>query len=241
MTFDLANFALLDMLRCSSAMRRASETSRTIEEAAQSVVRVFYESFKTRRGAQQCALVRFYRTQAYRDLPAELQNFTREKLVDIRPTPEMRSLVLLATAGDLPEWNDRRKSVGHKAIPLPSVDIVEQAPMIAGLIRSVGFEIAEVVNPRVEILQEDSGKTYNVFHVQNAVGSPFIPAQEEFVLRYGVRSVVGFGGLLTTGEFFAVVIFSKVEVPEESARRFRNIALDLKAILFNAAGLPVFA
>ena len=61
------------------------------------------------------------------------------------------------------------------------------------------------------------------------------------VLRYGVRSVVGFGGLLTTGEFFAVVMFSKVEVPEESARRFRSIALDLKAILFSFAELPVFS
>jgi len=241
LTFDLANLSLLDILRCSSGMRRATETSRSIEEAAQRVVRTFYESFATRRGESQCTLVRFYRTQAYGELPKDLQNFAQGKLAGMRPTPEMRSLVLLATVGDLPEWNDRRNSVAHKAIPLPSVDIVEQAPMIAQLIRSVGFEIAEVVNPRVEILQDDSGKTHNVFHVLNAVGSPFIPAQDEFVLRYGVRSVVGFGGLLTTGEFFAVVMFSKVEVPEESARRFRSIALDLKAILFSFAELPVFS
>ena len=152
----------------------------------------------------------------------------------------MRTLVLLATAGDVDAWDDRRLSIGHKAIPLPSVEIVERAPMIAQLIREVGFDLAEVVNPPIGILHDEAGKTYDVFHVEEAKGSPFIPAQDDFVIPYGIRSVVGFGGLMTSGEFFAVVMFAKTRVTTDSAVRFRNVALELKASLFGLGGVPVF-
>ncbi len=36
-------------------------------------------------------------------------------------------------------------------------------------------------------------KKYGVLHVPNAVGSQFIPAQQEFVIAQGIKSVVGFG------------------------------------------------
>ena len=53
---------------------------------------------------------------------------------------------LLATAGDEPEWNSRHTSRGHAAIPLPSARIVERFPMIAQLIRQLGFDVADVVS-----------------------------------------------------------------------------------------------
>src|SRR4051794_19019281 len=54
-------------------------------------------------------------------------------------------------------------------------------------------------------------KTYSVFHVENAIGSSAIPAQEEFVARYGVRSVVGCGGD-PLDDMFATIFFSRVPV-----------------------------
>jgi hypothetical protein len=47
---------------------------------------------------------------------------------------------------------------------------------------------------------------------------------------FGIRSVIGFGGILR-GEMFAVVIFSRVVIPAAVANRFRNIALEVKAVL----------
>ena len=75
------------------------------------------------------------------------------------------------------------------------------------------------------------GKMYCVFFVPDAEGSPFIPAQEEFVQPCGIRSVLGWGGVLHRGELFAVILFTRVMVPEQSAERFRYVALDVKAAL----------
>ena len=102
--------------------------------------------------------------------------------------------------------------------------------MIAQLVRQMGLDIATVVRPSPDVLRSAEGKTYSVFHVEDAVGNPYIPAQAEFVVPHGVRSVVGFGGL-HRHNFFAVILFARVPIPRASADRFRNIALDLKAAL----------
>src|SRR5215212_764703 len=125
----------------------------------------------------------------------------------------MKCLVLLASAGQEPEWNSPRQSRGHRAIPLPSVQIVEQAPMIAQLVRQMGLDLDDVVSPRPEVIRGLEGKTYNVFYVADALGSPFIPAQEAFVQRYGIRSVIGCGGIHLTGDLYSLILFSRAHVP----------------------------
>ena len=75
-------------------------------------------------------------------------------------------------------------------------------------------------------------RTYDVFHVEQALGSPFIPAQRDFVEPYGIASVVGFGGLLRSGELFSVILFSRATIPARCAARFRTIALDVRSSLF---------
>ena len=84
-----------------------------------------------------------------------------------------------------------------------------------------------------------AGKSYGVFHVERADGRPYIPAQD-FVRRYGIRSVVGFGGSLANTDLFAVIAFSKVEINESAADRFRTVALDLKGSLFGYDELETF-
>jgi hypothetical protein len=228
---DLTNFDLHEMLRCGRELRDAVRQADTIEDAARVVVRYFYNAcIDPVTGGRSCALARFYKTHAYGELPPDLQNFAAGLLAGTSATPTMRCLTLMATAGARPEWNDRRLSRGHRAIPLPSPEIVEQAPMIAQLVRQMGFDIAAVVRPSPDVLRSAEGKTYSVFHVEEAAGSPYIPAQAEFVAAHGVRSVVGFGGL-HRHDFFAVILFATVPIPRAAADRFRNIALDLKAAL----------
>ena len=221
-----------------------------MEDAARRICRCLYEEFgaistaagaDTLIGGGDCALVRLYKTHPYSRLPPSLRRFADKGLGGAPAPPGLRCLTLLGTAGDEPEWNDRDTSRGHRAIPLPSPRIVEQAPMIAQLIRQFGLDLADVVSPSPEFLRELSGRSYGVFHVEEAVGSPFIPAQEEFVERYGIRSVVGFGGALRSGDIFAVVLFSRVVISREVAERFRTIALDVKSALFNFEEKQVFA
>ena len=59
----------------------------------------------------------------------------------------------------------------------------------------------------------------------HAEGSPYIPAQDEFVLPYGVRSVLGFGAPLPNGDIFSVILFSKQVIPEATAHLFKPLAL----------------
>jgi hypothetical protein len=228
MPFSLQTFDLGDMLRCGLQVRRECEGAGSMEEAGQALVRYFREHAVGAGGKRECALVRVYKTHPYGLLDPGQQAFVQRAMGERPPWDEMKCLVLLATAGDEPGWNARRTSRRHQAIPLPSAQIVQQAPMIAELIRQMGLDIESVVAPRPELLRGAEGKTYNVFYVPEALGSPYIPAQDDFVRPHGIRSVVGFGGLLSGGELFAVILFSRVRIPQASADRFRNIALDLK-------------
>jgi hypothetical protein len=83
--------------------------------------------------------------------------------------------------------------------------------------------------------------TFNVFHVPNAVGSPYIPAQKEFVIPYGVQSVLGFGGLLAPGELFATILFSRTPIPRDVADLFKSLALNVKVAMLPFAGARVFS
>lgn len=184
--------------------------------------------------------MRFYLTYSYERLSPSLKKFADRQLGGVRATPDMKVLTLIATVGQRPEWSDRRRSLSHQAIPLPSAQIVERAPMIAQLIKQMGLDISVVVKPAPEVVSELAGKTYNVFHVPEAYGSPYIPAQDDFVMPHRIRSVVGFGGVLRTGDLFAVIMFSRDHIPADSAARFKNIALDVKAILFPLAQPATF-
>lgn len=232
MPFDLGDFTIVDMLQCGRGIRKSSSGAASLEEAANAIVGYLYNELENDGGAaRRPALVRFYKTQRFADLNQPLRAFALAQMGAETAPPDMRCLTLLATNGQEPEWCDPRRSVNHQTIPLPSEGIVEQAPMIAQLIRELGLEISAVVSPDPALTNERAGKTYNVFHIVEADGSPFIPVQAEFVQRYGIRSVIGFGGLLADGEFFAVIVFARGRIPEHSAARFRNIALDVKATL----------
>jgi hypothetical protein len=241
MPSDLTKFGLSEMLRCSTELRRATKDAPTMEEAAQRVCRVLYEELVTSEKSRACALVRCYKTHPFGKLEPELQSFAKAVLHGKTTGPAMRCLTLLGTVGDQPAWNSRRTSAGHQAIPLPSAEIIEKAPMIAQLIRQFGLELTDVVQPTTDLVRGLTGKTYGVFHVPEAAGSPYIPVQKDFVLKFGIRSVVGFGGSLPSGDLFAVILFARVPVSTETADRFRNLALDVKSGFFPYREGDVFA
>jgi hypothetical protein len=110
---------------------------------------------------------------------------------------------------------------------------VQAAPMIMRLIEDMGVDIESLVSAAEPPARAAEARTYDVFHVEQALGSPFIPAQRDFVQPYRIASVVGFGGLLRSGELFAVILFSRDTIPARSAARFRTIALDVRSSLFS--------
>jgi hypothetical protein len=227
--YDLANFTLRDMTELGSVLRQLGRGARSMEEVANRVVRHLYEQLvDPETGAPGCALVRFFKTHRYDQLEPELRDFARGVLHGQEAGPAMKCLSLLATAGDRPEWNSREKSVAHKAIPLASEEIVSKAPMISSLLQQLGVEVSALLNSPPELLVEAEAHSFNVFHVPDATRSPYIPAREEFVEATGIRSVLGFGGMLPRGDIFVVILFSKLSIPRETAELFQTLALNVK-------------
>ena len=74
----------------------------------------------------------------------------------------------------------------------------------------------------------------------DAVGSPFIPAQDEFVIAAGVKSVLAFGGVLGSGELFVVIMFSKTSIPQGTADVFKDLAAYVTEAVQPFAGKAVF-
>jgi two-component system, NtrC family, sensor kinase len=241
MAVALSQLQLSDVTRLGTAVRSLSvPPPSSMESLANRLVRLLYDELvEPVDGKRSAVLLRMYVTAEYGSLDAELQAFGARVAGSHVVTDATRCLTLLATAGERSEWNDRHESRGHKVIPLPSAEVVRAIPMVAQLVKQLGVDVATVVNPDPKLVLEMEQRAYNVFFVPDAQGSPYIPAQTEFVLPFGVRSVLGFGGLLPSGDVFAVLMFTRVLVPRSVADTFRNLALNTKVALLSCAGGPL--
>jgi hypothetical protein len=238
---DLTNFRLADMIVVGRELRALGRDASSMEEVARRIVDFLYDGFRVRETNKTCcALVRCFKTHRFDLMPQDLQRLAKTKLEGAPVSPELRCLTLLASRGDEPDWNDRRKSTAHQAIPLLTPEIVEQTPMIARLIRQMGMSVAQIVQPEQDLLVDLEQQSFNVFHVEDALGSKYVPAQNTFVVPYGVKSALGFGGMLPSGELFSIVLFSKVRITRETAQLFRTLALGVKLALLPFAGKRVF-
>ena len=238
--YDLRSFSLADVLDCTSTLRHLGEGAQSMEEAAGAVVRFLHEELRDKeRNQRALPLVRMYKTHRYDELDPEVRAFA-DRAAPGEPLRGKPCLTLLATAGDEPVWNDRRKSRDHQAIPLASAAALDQAPMVYQLVRQLGLEPADVLEPNPALYLRTHDRAGGVFYVRDAVASPYVPAQD-FVEKWGIRSVIGFGGVLPSGYMFAVVMFASVDIPPTVADAFATLAFAVQLALLPAVGLRVFA
>jgi hypothetical protein len=229
---NISTLSIADLANAGDQVHNAAARSSTMEQCAQEVVRFLYQNFVDESNGRALGLVRCFKTQALGELPFDI----RRSISDVESlSANTKCLTLLATAGDEPAWNSRQQSATHKAIPLESRNIIARSPMIAQLILQLGLDISDVINPRPEVIINLHEREYNVFHVQSALGSAHIPAQQQFVVPYGIKSVIGFGGVLATGDLFAIIMFAKVEVPREKAELFQSLAVSVKTAFMHFA------
>ncbi|OHD62561.1 MAG: hypothetical protein A2096_14850 [Spirochaetes bacterium GWF1_41_5] len=230
--FDLKNFNLREMTECGIVIRKTGSEATSMEETAQKITGYLYRQLgDIRNGKNGCALVRLFKTHPYGDLDQELKKFANTVLKSEQPSPGMKCLTLLASTGELPEWNTRHGSQGHKTIPLASEKFVLAFPMVSNLIKQFGLEINQVVEPRMDIILDISQKKYNVFYIPEAAGNQIIPAQDNFVVPFKIKSVLGCGGVFPSGNLFVLIMFTKVAICSEAAELFKTLALDIKLAL----------
>lgn len=225
--YDLTNFSQEDMFKCALDLRNLSAGAKNMEEASRQIISYLYENcVDPQTGGSACALVRLFKTHAYGDLPEFLQKSACNLLKLNHIETETKCLTLMGTSGDEPQWNSREGSQGHQSIPLISEEFVSGVPMISQLLQQFGLDISNVLEPMPSFLIESDRKIHStfIFHVPDALGSRHIPAQKDFVVAYGVKSVLGFGGLLPSGNLYVVIMFSKVPIAVETASLFKWIS-----------------
>ncbi len=228
--YPLTQLTLEDVTEIGSRLRRLGEEADSLETLASLCVQYLYEHLiDAETGESACSLVRFFKTHRYGSLPEPLQLKARKGFSESETSLEdIKCLTLLGTVGEQADWCDRTASTGHQAIPLTSEQAVSRIPMISQLIKDFGLDISCVLAPESRLLMELERKTCNVFYVADALNSQYIPAQDNFVKPFGIKSVIGFGGMLPAGDLFAVIIFSKVPVPEETAHLLKTLPLNIK-------------
>lgn len=234
--YDIDRLLLSHMVELASAVRHLGADATSMEEAALEVVGFLREAFTLANGDSQLPLVRLYQTQSFGDLPDELKTYAQKLLQPgDHAFPKMPCLTLLATCGDEEAWNSPRLSRSHRCIPLASVEVVDRSPMISQLIAQFGIGLGTILDPSPELILDLDQNSFNVFHVADAIGSEYIPDQD-FVRDSNIRSVLGFGGMFPSGDLFAVVMFSRVPIPHQTAEMFKTVALSVKVALL--AHLP---
>lgn len=225
---DLQNLTQEKMFNHAVQLRNMDVGVSSMEEMAEHMVRYLYKSLVLPDGNPACALIRFFKTHPYGDLPQDLQEAAQKILQGRHIHDNTKCLTLLATAGENPQWDSRDLSVGHKAIPLIDEDSVARIPMISQLICQFGLSVENVIQPNPDIILNLGKKTFNVFYIPEAINSPYIPAQKDFVIPYQIKSVLGIGGMLLSGNIFTIILFSKVEIPFHLTHLFKWVAMYAK-------------
>ncbi|HSQ51908.1 MAG TPA: PAS domain S-box protein, partial [Nitrospiraceae bacterium] len=220
------------MTACASELRKLGAGASSAQEVAQRIVSHLYRQFgNDQTGQQDCALIRCYLTRAYRELDPQSQDCARRTLGCGPGSLDMKCLTLFGTAGERPEWNERDRSRGYRSIPLAGKQVVSRFPIVSQLLQQLGLELTSKTPPESDPIADRAERTLDVFHVAAAKGSHFLPAQEEFVIPFGIESVLGFGGVLPSKELFTVILFSKQKISRETAELFKQLALSVKLAL----------
>jgi len=230
--YSLASFSISDMTDCASELRKLGGEASSAQDVAQRIASYLYRQLgNDQTGRQDCALVRCFITRAYGELDPQSQDCARRALACGPGSLDMKCLTLFGTAGERPDWNERGRSRHYRAIPLTGSQSVAQFPMVSQLLQQLGVALTSKTQLESDLLVDGAEQTYNVFYVPDAKGSPYVPAQEEFVIPFGIESVLGVGGVLPSKEFFAVVLFSKQKISRETAELFKSLAKSIKSAL----------
>jgi len=206
------------------------------EEVSRCVTRSLYESFGPEDNPE-IALVRIYRLVPTAHLPAELRALVDEN--------ERYVMALTGTYGMVESWQDRRMSASHKVIPIRQVTIRGLMPMFENVLLN-GLKVdIDRLYATGDVITSTQGFA-GMFYIGDVAASPaHIPAQDDFVIPYGIKSEFGYGGVIAGGgeslSLYTMFIFTRVPVSEETAKAFFETRPILGTELATRIGQTVFA
>lgn len=180
----------------------------TFEEASQSFCEEIYKAFP-----QSVVLVRIFVTVPYGRLTEKNKGFVKNLLNNTKDQSLLKDdtkiLSLSGTYGKNDKWNSRLLSKGHVRIPLTSETFIRNISMMNRLFQQLGVDLSLSESSREKTKSSFSGLFY-VKDAKNEVDEKGrnVIANIEFVQKYGIHSVFGFGGkYLESTDFFSAIVF----------------------------------
>lgn len=209
-----------------------------LEEAAQKVVDIIYKEF-----LDSIVLARIFVTVPLEKLPAPNQKFVKDLAVAKNVIHLVKEktpvLSLLSTKGEEVIWGRRTNSKGHVGIPLVSADFIELIPMISRLMKAMGIPLDWISSTDTTIVGKAVGKAAGIFYVPDAKTgvdekNRKIIAAQDFVDRYGVKTVFGVGGgYILASTFVVMIVFARETITKDRAEQFIPILNLFKAATTN--------
>jgi hypothetical protein len=207
-----------------NSIEATARSGATLQSVAQACAEDVYKRYR-----DSLVLFRIYATVTYSETPQRVQQFARG-IADAQGVTAMLQpgsivLSLLGTAGLEPNWNDRLRSQGHLGIPLVNAGFVENLPMVASLMKDMGFGLEWLDRQDSSIVVKEVGRMARVFFVPDArttvdaQGRKVVPASD-FVDANGVRTVFGLGGAYLDGTFLAMIFFTREVLEKQHAESF---------------------
>ncbi len=182
----------------------------SFEEIAQQVAEEIYGNFWLDSDESQFALLRVFRLFHYKELSPELK-LRADANTDFW-------MALMGTYGDQVVWRNRYQSVGHQVFPAGD----QQSPMLKAAFEQIDLKPGQITDTNMAFM-EGSALTPH-FHVENAPGNPYIPAQDEFVIPYKIKSVVGIGCAFLSKALYLMIGFSKTPIDKNAAENFASLS-----------------
>lgn len=232
-----ADTDLSDWAKALERVRREVAGSTALEGAASVVARELFGHF-----AAGTVLARVYAVVPYAMLEPAVATFVDELVAKtgeaVRMTATTPVLTLLGTHGTNEEWCDRTKSVGHRGIPLVSAAFVQAIPMVARLLKELGFDLSWLDAAAPDMHSRRLVGGFNgIFFVDDArtardsLGRHIIPAQD-FVEEQHVRTVFGMGGFYPDNTLIAIIVFARERIERNQVERLTSLISLLKGETF---------
>ncbi|WP_344605214.1 ATP-binding SpoIIE family protein phosphatase [Streptomyces glaucus] len=213
--FDLSAFGLSETARCGALLRKAVSGAPSPDAAAQRVADFFYDSLADGRDGRACPAVGVFLAGPWDTAPGA-------PAVAGPPAAARRP----ALAGFRGPHRHRPGAAGPDPlrVPVPSPEAAREAPLVHRL-----FERLEVAAGDAAGAASPGGGV-GVVHVSSSQEDGL----EDLLPGQGVRSVLAFGGALAPGEWFAVVLFSRVPLAAEVVTLFRTVTGSTRLALLSA-------
>ncbi|MFF7048046.1 SpoIIE family protein phosphatase [Streptomyces griseorubiginosus] len=213
--FDLSAFGLSEVARCGVHLREAVSGASSPDMAAQVVADFFHDSLVDGRGDRACPVVGVFLSRPQGAAAAQAAAGPHAQ--------QGRHLSLAGVRGTYAPWHGTEGS-DPLDLPVPSPEAARQAPLAYRLLDRLGAWTTADADGAVQPL---SG--VDVVHVSDSQ----VDASDEALRAEGVRSLLAFGGTLSPGESFAVVLFCGVSLPADVVDLFSAVTSGTRLALLS--------